>query len=156
MELFPSLQLREARSVEQSKEISALHGPMIIISASGMATGGRVLHHLAQRMGDDRNAIMLVGFQAPGTRGDRIRAGVRSVKLLGRHRAVRANVVSVELSAHADQDELVAWAQAAEPAPDIIYVNHGEPAASAALIERLDADAGLIAVSPVPGERVLI
>jgi metallo-beta-lactamase family protein len=78
------------------------------------------------------------------------------VKLLGRHRAVRAKVVSVELSAHADQDELVAWARRAEPAPGIVYVNHGEPAASAALIERLDADAGLIAVSPRPGERVLV
>ncbi len=156
VKLFPSLQLREARSVEQSKEISALHGPMIVISASGMVTGGRILHHLAQRMGDDRNAIMLVGFQAPGTRGDLLRQGARSIKLLGRHRAVRAKVVSVELSAHADQDELVAWARTAEPAPGIVYVNHGEPAASAALIERLHADAGLIAVSPRPGERVLV
>jgi metallo-beta-lactamase family protein len=156
VELFPSLQLRETRSVEKSKEISTLHGPMIIISASGMATGGRVLHHLAQRMGDDRNAILLVGFQAPGTRGDLLRQGARTIKLLGKHRSVRANVVSVELSAHADQDELVAWAQTAEPAPGIVYVNHGEPAASAALVERLEADAGLIAVSPSPGERVLV
>ncbi len=155
VELFPSLQLREARSVEQSKEISALHGPMIIISASGMATGGRVLHHLVQRMGDDRNAILLVGYQAPGTRGDRLRRGARSIKLFGQHRAVRATVASVELSAHADQDELVAWARAAEPAPDVVYVNHGEPDAAAALAARLDAEAELIAVSPRQGERVL-
>lgn len=155
-QLFSSLQLRESRSVEQSKEISARHGPMIVVSASGMATGGRILHHLAQRMGDDRNAIMLVGFQAPGTRGDLIRQGARSVKLLGRHRPVRANVVSVELSAHADQEELVDWARTASPPPEIVYVNHGEPAASEALIERLEVDAGLIAVSPHPGERVLV
>lgn len=155
-ELFGSLQLREARSVEQSKEISAMNGPMIIISASGMATGGRVLHHLAQRMGDDRNAILLVGFQAPGTRGDSLRQGARSIKLLGQHRVVRARVVSVELSAHADQDELVAWARSADPAPGIVYVNHGEPAASAALIERLDTELGLNAVSPGQGERFTV
>jgi metallo-beta-lactamase family protein len=67
-------------------------------------------------------------------------------------------VVSVELSAHADQDELVAWAKTAKPAPHIVYVNHGEPAASASLVERLEADAGLMAVSPSPspGERVLV
>jgi metallo-beta-lactamase family protein len=154
--LFSSLQLRESRSVEQSKEISARHGPMIVISASGMATGGRILHHLAHHMGDDRNAIMLAGFQAPGTRGDLIRQGARSIKLLGRHRPVRAKVVSVELSAHADQDELVDWARTASPPPEIVYVNHGEPVASAALIERLEADAGLVAVSARPGERVLV
>ncbi|MEP1125479.1 MAG: MBL fold metallo-hydrolase [Ilumatobacter sp.] len=155
-QLFSSLQLRESRSVEQSKEISARPGPMIIISASGMATGGRILHHLAQRMGDDRNAVMLVGFQAPGTRGDLLRQGARSIKLLGRHRLVRATVVSVELSAHADQDELVTWARTAAPAPDIVYVNHGEPEASTALIERLELDGGLVAVAPRPGERVLV
>jgi metallo-beta-lactamase family protein len=155
-ELFTSLQLRESRTVEQSKEISARYGPMIIISASGMATGGRILHHLAQRMGDDRNAIMLVGFQAPGTRGDDLRQGARSLKLLGQHRPVRATVVSVELSAHADQEELVGWARTASPAPEIVYVNHGECGPSAALIERLDVDAGLMAVAPRPGERVLI
>ena len=70
------------------------------------APGGRILHHLAQRLDDDRNAILLAGFQAPGTRGDHPRQGARSVKLLGRHVAMRAAVVSVQLSAHADQDEL--------------------------------------------------
>lgn len=154
--LFPTLQLHESRTVEQSKEIGARHGPMIVISASGMATGGRILHHLAQRMGDDRNAIVLAGFQAPGTRGDLIRQGARTVKLLGRHRAVRADVVSIELSAHADQDELLEWTRTASPPPGIVYVNHGEPDASAALVERLGADAGLNAVSPRPGERVLV
>lgn len=154
--LFSSVQLHEALTVEQSKEIGARSGPMVIISASGMATGGRILHHLAQRMGDDRNAIMLVGFQAPGTRGDVIRQGASSIKLLGRHRAVRAAVVSIELSAHADQDELVSWAQTASPPPETVYINHGEPAASAALIERLERDADLHAVSPRQGERVLV
>lgn len=155
-ELFPSLRLRASRSVEQSKEISARHGPMIVVSASGMATGGRILHHLAQRVSDDRNAVMLVGFQAPGTRGDLLRQGARSIKLFGQHRPVRADVVSVELSAHADQDELVGWAKTASPPPEIVFVNHGEVDASAALIERLEAEVGLTAVAPRPGERVLI
>jgi metallo-beta-lactamase family protein len=154
--LFPALDLREARTVDQSKEISGLLGPMIVISASGMATGGRVLHHLAQRMGDDRNAVLLVGFQAPGTRGDALRSGSREIKLFGKHRAVRANVVSVELSAHADQHELVDWVQSARPSPEVVYVNHGEPEAAAALIARLDIDADLVAVAVRPGERVVV
>lgn len=156
VDLFPTVQLREARSVEQSKEISASRGPMIIISASGMLTGGRVLHHLAQRLGDDRNVIMLAGFQAPGTRGDLLRQGAREVRLLGKKFAVRAKVVSVELSAHADQNELVEWAETASSPPDIVYVNHGQPAASAALVERLESEARVNAVSPRPGERVSI
>lgn len=155
-ELFPSLDLREALSVEQSKEISARVGPMIIVSASGMATGGRVLHHLAQRISDDRNAVLLAGFQAPGTRGDSLRQGAREIKLLGTYRAVRANIASVDLSAHADQNELVEWARTASPRPGIVYVNHGEPTAAAALADRLHDEAGVIAVPARPGERVVI
>jgi metallo-beta-lactamase family protein len=154
--LFSSLDLRESRTVDQSKEISARQDPMIVISASGMATGGRVLHHLAQRIGDDRNAVLLVGFQAPGTRGEALRNGVREIKLLGKHRAVRANVVSVELSAHADQVELIAWVRAAAPPPAVVYANHGEPHATAAFVERLHLDADLAAVAALPGERVVI
>lgn len=154
--LFSSLDLRESRTVEQSKEISARLGPMVIISASGMATGGRILHHLAQRLGDDRNAVMLAGFQAPGTRGDALRQGAREIKMLGQHRAVRAKVVSVELSAHADQHELVRWAQTAPSPPEIVYVNHGQPTACSALVERLEVDAGLVAVGARQGERVVL
>ena len=155
-ELFPSLDLREARSVEQSKEISARVGPMIVVSASGMATGGRVLHHLAQRISDDRNAVLLAGFQAAGTRGDSLRRGAREIKLLGTYRAVRADVMSVDLSAHADQNELVDWARTASPPPGIVYVNHGEPTAAGALVDRLHADANVLAVSARPGERVVV
>ncbi len=154
--LFSSLQLREAKTVEQSMEISEMRGPMIIISASGMATGGRVVHHLAQRIGDHRNAVLLAGFQAPGTRGDALRHGARTIKLLGRHQSVRASIVSVELSAHADQQELVGWVTSAAPLPDVVYVNHGEPTSSAALVERLVSDHGVLAVCARPGERVLV
>ena len=154
--LFSSLDLRESRSVDQSKEISGRLGPMIVISASGMATGGRVLHHLAQRIGDDRNAILLVGFQAPGTRGDALRRGAREIKLLGQQRAVRAKVVTVELSAHADQVELLEWAKSASPPPARVYVNHGEPHAAAAFVERLHLDMDLVAAAAHAGESVVI
>lgn len=134
-ELFGDVDLREVRSVEESKELTGRRGPSIVISASGMATGGRVLHHLAARMGDSRNAIVLVGFQAPGTRGARLAAGERSIKLLGVHRDVAARVVAVPLSAHADRSELTEWlvsgtaAHGGEP-PRRILLNHGEPSAS--------------------------
>ncbi len=153
-ELFSSLQLRQVRAVEESIELNGRLGPMIIISASGMATGGRVLHHLAQRLGDDRNAVMLVGFQAPGTRGEAMRMGVRSIKLLGRYQRVRAAVTSIELSAHADRDDLVRWVGSASPAPGIVFVNHGEPDASAALADALYDQAEIDAVCPRQGERV--
>ena len=152
--LFPSLQLREVRTVEESKELNDRRGPAIIISASGMATGGRVLHHLAHRLGDDRNAVLLVGFQAPGTRGDALRHGVRQVKMLGRYHQVRAVVSSIELSSHADQNALVGWARTATTSPRTVFVNHGEAAASAALAAALDERAGLMAVCSRPGERV--
>jgi len=153
-ELFASLKLQETHNVEESKELNERLGPMIIISASGMATGGRILHHLAHRISDDRNAVMLVGFQAPGTRGDALRHGARQLKFLGHYQPVRARVVSVEMSAHADQRELVDWAKTASPKPDIVYVNHGEPDSSAALADSLHEQADLHAVCPAPGERV--
>jgi metallo-beta-lactamase family protein len=153
-ELFSSLRLTEVRTADESKELNSMRGPMIVISASGMATGGRVLHHLAHRIGDDRNAVVLAGFQAPGTRGDALRQGVRQVKLLGHYHPVRAKVVSIELSAHADQHELISWAGTAIPAPGTVYVNHGEPGSSAALVDAMYDQLGLHAVCPQPGERV--
>lgn len=139
-ELFADVDLREVRSVDESKELTARRGPLIVISASGMATGGRVLHHLAARMGESRNTIVLVGFQAPGTRGARLAAGERRIKLLGADREVAARVVAVALSAHADRRELTAWLSsgpAIEGPPHHIMLNHGEQAASAAFAETL-------------------
>jgi metallo-beta-lactamase family protein len=155
-ELFPSLQLTDTRTTDESKALNRRRGPMIIVSASGMATGGRVIHHLANRLGDDRNVVMLVGFQAPGTRGDALRAGAKQLKLLGRYHPVRAKVVSVPLSSHADQGDLIAWVGSAAPPPEIVYVNHGEPEGSAVLIDELGDRLGLVAVAPRAGERVLL
>jgi metallo-beta-lactamase family protein len=154
-ELFSSLDITETRTTEESKALNGRRGPMIIISASGMATGGRVVHHLAQRIGDGRNKIVLVGFQAPGTRGDALRNGVNSIKMLGRYHAVHADVVSIDLSTHADRSELLDWLGTADH-PDVVYVNHGEEEAAADLAGAIGKRLSLHAVAPVGGERVLV
>lgn len=144
-ELFDRIQLVETRSVEESKELTSRHGPIVVISASGMATGGRILHHLAARLGDDRNSIVLVGFQAPGTRGERLANGARTLKLLGAEREIEARVRALPLSAHADQAELTSWLTSpaghvdAVHRPRHVYLVHGEPAASSALADHLAA-----------------
>jgi metallo-beta-lactamase family protein len=152
-ELFSSINLVETRTTDESKALNDRRGPMVIISASGMATGGRVVHHLARHIGDSRNTVMLVGFQAPGTRGDRLRSGASTIKMLGHYFPVRADVCSIELSTHADQSELLDWITTAD-APNRVYVNHGEPDASDALVGAISSRFGVITVSPGAGERV--
>ncbi len=151
--LFSSINLTETRTTAASKELNGRRGPMVIISASGMATGGRVVHHLARRIGDSRNSVMLVGFQAPGTRGDRLRSGATTLKMLGHYFPVRAKIVSIDLSTHADQSELLEWTATAS---DItrVYVNHGEPEAAEMLAGVITERLGVIAVAPYPNERI--
>lgn len=145
----------EVRDVEESKALADLPVPAIIVSASGMATGGRVVHHLARLAPHHRNTILLVGFQAPGTRGRLLADGARHVKMLGRYVPVRADVVEIDaFSVHADQDELLAWLDTAERRPDVVYVVHGEPDAAEALRDRIEERAGWTAVVPRHGERV--
>jgi metallo-beta-lactamase family protein len=133
-ERFAPPKLVEARTVEQSKQINDAPLPAVIISASGMAAGGRVLHHLARRLPDPASAIVLVGFQATGTRGHRLMSGEPSLKLLGRYIPVRARVVAIpHFSVHADQAELIDWVASAERAPEQVFAVHGEPEASATL-----------------------
>jgi metallo-beta-lactamase family protein len=151
---FDPGRLHEARTTAESKALNELRYPSIIISSSGMATGGRVLHHLHQRLPDPRNAVVLVGFQANGTRGQLLAAGASTIKLLGRHIPVRAEVAVVDaFSVHADADELVAWL-APMPSPETAYIVHGEPAASAALAARLHWEFEWTAVVPKHGECV--
>jgi metallo-beta-lactamase family protein len=151
---FDPGQLHETRTVDESKSINDAHYPSIIISSSGMATGGRVLHHLQQRLPDPKNSVVLVGYQANGTRGQLLAAGASTIKLLGRHVPVRAEIAMVDtFSVHADADELVNWLGAA-PAPDTAYVIHGEPAASNALASRLHWELDWTAVVPNHGECV--
>jgi metallo-beta-lactamase family protein len=154
-ELFSSLDIVETRTSAESKALNERHGPFIIVSASGMATGGRVVHHLAQRIGDGRNKVVLVGFQAPGTRGDRLRSGADSIKMLGRYFPVRADVVAIDLSTHADRSELLDWLATAD-APGAVYVNHGEGAAADSLVAAIERRLGVLAVAPHQGERVVL
>ncbi|MYN03272.1 MBL fold metallo-hydrolase [Pseudoduganella sp. DS3] len=125
-------------SVEESMALNRRQAPMVIIAASGMATGGRVLHHLKAFAGDARNTILFSGFQAAGTRGARMLAGETSVKIHGEYYPVRARVEMIgNLSAHADADEIMAWLAPAPAAPRQCFVTHGEPAAADALRRRI-------------------
>jgi metallo-beta-lactamase family protein len=125
-------------SVEQSKALNRRKGPMVIISASGMATGGRVLHHLIAFAPDPRNAIVLCGFQAGGTRGASIAAGAKSVRIYGQDVAINAEVVQLaSASAHADADEILDWLRAAPRPPRKVFVTHGEPDAADAMRLRI-------------------
>lgn len=141
--------------VEGSKSLDRDPHPKVIVSASGMATGGRVLHHLARYLPDRHNTVALVGFQVAGTRGWRLAQGERTLKLHGHYLPVRAEVVDLQgMSAHADRRELLDWVRAA-PGDPVTYVVHGEPDASQALawaITERDAPA----VVPTAGERVLL
>jgi metallo-beta-lactamase family protein len=116
------------RSVEQSRALAERRDPMVIISASGMATGGRILHHLKALAPDKRNTILLPGFQSPGTRGDALARGVDSIKLHGTRIPVRAKVRQLDiLSAHADQAGILDWLERCSRPPRHVFVTHGEP-----------------------------
>jgi metallo-beta-lactamase family protein len=122
------------RSVEESKAINNVKTPCIIISASGMASGGRVLHHLAERLPDKRNAIILAGFQAQGTRGRALQEGAKTLSLFGQQVPVGAEIVELgQFSAHAGKSELLRWLGGMPAPPKQTYLTHGEPQAAQAL-----------------------
>ena len=126
------------RDMESSKALTASAETKIILSASGMATGGRILHHLKHYAPDERNAIIFTGFQAGGTRGAAILDGAESVKIHGEYVPVRAAVRRIEgLSAHADADEILRWLSAFSKAPRATFITHGEPSESDALRRRI-------------------
>jgi metallo-beta-lactamase family protein len=144
-------------SVEDSKAIDARIGPLIVISASGMATGGRVLHHLARFAPERRNTILLVGHQAAGTRGASLADGAPSIKLLGSYIDVAAEVVTLHgLSGHADAPGLIQWLSALRTAPRRTFVTHGEPQAADALRRRIHDELGWTAQVPEHGMRVAL
>src|SRR5262249_32599836 len=127
-----------ARTTQESKNISAEEEPTIVISASGMATGGRILHHLRKRLPDERKTVMYVGFQAEGTRGRRLINGEREVKIFGEFVPVRARIEQLEnLSAHADWREVIRWLGGFKSAPETVFLVHGEPGAQEALRDKI-------------------
>jgi metallo-beta-lactamase family protein len=145
------------RSVEESKNLNQLPGPRIIISASGMLTSGRVLHHLKRLLPDDRNLILLVGFQAAGTRGRAMMDGARTVRVHGEDIPVRARFVPIGgLSAHADRGELLRWIRTQPQPPRTIFVTHAEEKASSAFSQLLRDELGVRVVEPQHGERIVL
>lgn len=145
------------RSVEDSKALDANPMPKIIISASGMATGGRILHHLKRYVSDERNTVVFTGFQAAGTRGDSLTRGVKDVKIHGEYFPVRAEVMNLHmLSAHADADEILFWLGNVEKAPSMTFVTHGEPDASEALSRRITKELNWTCSTPSYRDRVVL
>jgi metallo-beta-lactamase family protein len=143
------------RTVSESKKAMYLSGPKVIVSASGMATGGRVLHHLKAFAGDPRNAIVFAGYQAAGTRGAAMLAGADSIKVHGSYYPVRAQVTCIEnLSAHADYREILNWLKPVPRPPARVFLVHGEPGARDALRLRLKDELGWQAAQPDYGECV--
>jgi metallo-beta-lactamase family protein len=143
------------RSPEDSKLLNLRGGPMIIISASGMLTGGRILHHVEAYGPDRRSAIVLSGYQAGGTRGASLAAGEKHLRIYGRDIRIEAEVIQMDgLSAHADSTELVQWMKSAPAAPAMTYVTHGEPGASDVLRARIKHELGWRARVPEHLETV--
>lgn len=151
----PRLQL--ARTVDDSKRLNDLAGPVIVIAGSGMATGGRILHHLERRLPDPSTVVLFVGYQAAGTLGRLLRDGARTVRIFGQEVPVKATVLSTDaLSAHADRDEILRWLGGFRTPPAMTYTVHGEPDAARALAERITKTLGWRARPAESGERVLL
>lgn len=132
-----------AQTAEESKKINDSKYPCIIISASGMVTGGRIMHHLAQRLPDPKNTVIFIGFQAPGTRGFTIKSGAGEVKIYGDMVPIRAQVAALEqFSDHADTPELLEWLHTFTSKPKATYLVHGEPEASSLLRDAMTKDLG--------------
>jgi metallo-beta-lactamase family protein len=149
--------VKVATTVEESKALNSIAYPAIIISASGMAEGGRILHHLAYKLGDHRSIVVLVGFQAAGTRGRALQDGKPFLKLHGREIPVRARVETLGgLSAHADRGEILDWLRAGGVRPGRIHLVHGEPEARDALAATIASTLGLDVHRPSYLEKVEI
>jgi metallo-beta-lactamase family protein len=128
-----------ARTSEESKKINASHYPSIIVSSNGMAMGGRIQHHLLQRLPDPANLILFIGFQAVGTRGRQIKDGEKQVKIFGQVVPVRAQTAALEqFSDHADTPELLQWLRTFKKQPEVTYLVHGEPDSSRALKQAIE------------------
>ena len=147
-ELFRFPLVKYVRSVEESKALNALHGPAIIIAASGMAESGRIVHHLLNGIGDHKNLVLFVGFQASYTLGHRLQQGEKRVRLFGEEVDVRAEVASIDgYSAHADRGELQKWVQGLGEPPRTAFAVHGEA-------QQVEAMAGLLREAKVPDVRI--
>ncbi|WP_406830719.1 MBL fold metallo-hydrolase [Pedococcus sp. KACC 23699] len=149
--------LRTLPSAQESQRINRPKEPSVIVSSSGMASGGRVVHHLRALLPDPRNTVVLTGYQAVGTRGRALADGAHEVKIAGAYVRVRAQVIQDQgFSVHADADELVRWVSGLAEPPESVFVTHGEPEAASALAARLREVTGATVVVPRLGERVIV
>lgn len=145
------------RTVEQSMALNELQVPSIIVSASGMATGGRVLHHLRRMLGDHRNTVMFAGYQAGGTRGARLVANEKQIKIFGQFVNVKARIEHLDfLSAHADSNELIDWLKQMPVAPKRTFVTHGEEEAADVFRLRISDELDWSACTPEMFESVIL
>jgi metallo-beta-lactamase family protein len=149
--------LHSAHSAEESMRLNEPPRPSVIISASGMATGGRVVHHLQHLLPEARHTVVLTGYQAVGTRGRQLAEGATELKMFGGYVPVRAEVVVDHgFSVHADANELLTWLQALPAAPETVYIVHGEPWSARSLAAKVRAETGWCTVVPKLGERVRV
>lgn len=140
-------QVKVLRSAAESMQLARFKQPCIIVSSSGMAEGGRVLHHLARLLPDERTTVVLTGYQAIGTRGRQLEDGRDHVKIHGQYISVAAEIVrDKEFSVHGDAGDLLDWLAALEPAPRQVYIVHGEPEVSLSFARRVRKELGLMAV----------
>jgi metallo-beta-lactamase family protein len=150
---FGFSRLQYVRETSESKKLNDLHGPFVVISASGMCEAGRILHHLRNSIEDPRNTILITGFQAQDTLGRKLIEKWPEVKIFGEPMRVRAQISSLdELSAHADYNELLDWMRPLAPTLRKVFIVHGEPQQSLAFAEQIHSHFGLETVIPKPGE----
>ena len=150
---FGFRRLTYVREASESKKLNDLHGPFVVISASGMCEAGRILHHLRNNIEDPRNTVLITGFQAQGTLGRKLVEKWPEVKIFGEPMRVRAEISSLdELSAHADQQELLEWVKPLAPTLRKVFLVHGEPAQADTLAGLLHSQYGLDVVIPHPGQ----
>lgn len=149
--------LHEIRTVEQSKLLNEGHGPRIIIAASGMATGGRVVHHLEHLLPHGMNTVLLVGYQSVGTRGRLLQDGAKKVRMHGKEIDVNAEIVSIgSFSTHADAGELIAWMSKADQPPRQTFVVHGEEESSEVFADRLHRELNWDVLVPQENQQIEI
>jgi metallo-beta-lactamase family protein len=145
------------RTQEESKSLNNLSGSFVLLTSSGMATGGRVLHHLRQRLPDPKTTVLFVGYQAEGTRGRTLQLGAKEVKMFGQMIWVRAKIKTIDgFSAHADQSEILRWLQGFEQPPKVTYVIHGESKAATSLANMIREKLKWNVAIPKFGERVAL
>jgi len=155
--IFHPQNLHLCESKRKSKAINEVTGGAIIISASGMVTGGRILHHMQMRLPHENNTILFIGYQAEGTRGRAILEGRESVKIFGEEVPIRAHIENIPgMSCHADYNEILAWLMAFNRPPKRTFIVHGEPEASNALAERIRQKYNWHVTVPEHGEKVLL